>query len=67
MAELVDYLPAALVSRTFVQYLTAFCSRLEAASDVISVVTVDLVGMDLEILRYTSRSLCDGRTTTKDG
>ena len=36
MAELLDSLPAAPVLRTFVEYLFAFCSRLEAASDVIS-------------------------------
>ena len=36
MAELFDTLPAASVLRTFVQYLIAFVSTLEAASDVIS-------------------------------
>ena len=36
MAELFDSLPTAPVLRTFAQYLIAFCSRLETASDVIS-------------------------------
>ena len=36
MAELFDSLPAGPVSRTFAQYLIAFCSRLEVASDVVS-------------------------------
>ena len=36
MVELFDTLLAAPVLRIFVQYLTAFCSRSEAASDVIS-------------------------------
>ena len=34
MAELFNSLPAAPELRTFVKYLTAFCSRLVAASDV---------------------------------
>ena len=34
--DLFDSLPAAPVSRTFMQYLIAFSNRLEAASDVIS-------------------------------
>ena len=36
VADLLDSLPAAPVLRTFVQYLIALCSRLEAACDVIS-------------------------------
>ena len=36
MAELFDSLVAALVLRTFVQYITAFCSRLEAANNITS-------------------------------
>ena len=34
MAELLDSLPAGPVLRTCMQYSIAFCSRLEAASDV---------------------------------
>ena len=47
MAELFDSLSAAPVLRTFVKYLTAFCSRLEATSDVISCSAVEHVGMDV--------------------
>ena len=36
MAELFDSLPIAPALRTFVRYLIAFCSRQEAASDVVS-------------------------------
>ena len=36
MAELFDSLPVGIVLRTFVQYLIAFCSQPETASEVIS-------------------------------
>ena len=41
--------PAGHVLRSFVQYLIPFCSRLEAASDVISGLAVELVGMDVPV------------------
>ena len=37
------------VSRTFVQYLIAFCSRPEVDNDVMSDVAVDYVGMDVHV------------------
>ena len=46
MAELFTSLPASPVLRAFVQYLTAFCSRLEAASNVISRTFVRQIGPD---------------------
>ena len=42
MAELFDYLPAAPVLRTLVQYLSAFCSRPLTSSDVLSGIIVRL-------------------------
>ena len=36
VVEIFDTLAAGPVLRTFVQYLTTFCNRLEAAGDVIS-------------------------------
>ena len=67
MAEFLDSLPAAPALHTFV-YLLAFCNRHEAASDVISSVALEWVGMDVPLkfgdsmqtfLRYMNRSLCD--------
>ena len=46
MAELFDSFWAVPVLRTSVQYLTIFCSRLEAAGDVISGRFVGLVVLD---------------------
>ena len=46
MAELFNSLPEAAVLRTFAQYLIAFCSRLEEASDVISCSFVGLTFPD---------------------
>ena len=58
MAELFDSLPAGPILRTFVQYLIAFCSRLEVACDVIFGVAVDQVGMDVPVKFGDSRSNC---------
>ena len=49
MAKLFDSLLAAPVLRTFVQYLIAFCSRLQAAYDVISGVFVRPIVPDKSI------------------
>ena len=40
----------------FMHYLTAFCSRLETASDVISGAAVEHVGMDITVKFGDSRS-----------
>ena len=47
MAELFKSWPAGPVLHTFMQYLIAFCSRQEAANDVISDVFVDQTGTDV--------------------
>ena len=56
VTELFNYLPAALVLLTFVRYLVAFCSLLEAASDVISGMAVEWGGVDVHIKFVDSRS-----------
>ena len=48
--------PAGPVLRTFAQYLVAFCTRLEAASDIISGVAVGQVLMDIRVKFGDSRS-----------
>ena len=47
VTELCTSMPTAPVLRTLVQYLIALCSRLETASDVISVAALDPTGMDV--------------------
>ena len=76
VTELLEPLPAGHVLRTFKQYSIAFCSRTEAASDVISGVDVESrpcpYGCRCNIWRfyvkaflsYAIRSLYDRRTTT---
>ena len=49
MVELFDSCPAGPVLRTVVQYLIAFCSRLEAASDVISGTFVGPIGLNKRV------------------
>ena len=49
MVELFDSLPAARVLRTFEQYSIAFCSRSEAASNVISVTFMRLIVSDKSV------------------
>ena len=56
MAELFNYLPATSVLCTFGQYLIAFCSQLEAATDVISGKAEECVGMNVLIKSGDSRS-----------
>ena len=56
VAKLFDSLPPEPVIRTFVQYLIAFCSRPKAASDIISGVAVEQVGMGVLIKFCNSRS-----------
>ena len=46
MAKLFDCLFGRTRFTQFVQYLIAFCSKLEAAGDVISSAVVELVGVD---------------------
>ena len=47
VAKLFDSLPFAPVLHYFVKYLIAFCSRLEAVSDVISSLAVEGVGTNV--------------------
>ena len=51
------------------QYSITFCSRLEVASDVISGVGAEEVGMDVSGVKLgdsrLKRSLCDGRQLTE--
>ena len=49
VTELCASIPGAAVLPTFVQYLIAFCSRPEIASDVISDLVVDLNGMKVRV------------------
>ena len=55
VAELFNSLPATLVLRTFVQYLTTFCSRKEAASGVISGIFVGPLVPDKPVEFHDSR------------
>ena len=46
VANIFDFFPAETILRSFAQYLIAFCNRHEVASDVISSVAGERVGMD---------------------
>ena len=60
MAELFDLLPVGPVLRTFAQYLIAFCSRPEAASDAMSSSIVGLIAPD-KYVKYRDPCLnCSG-------
>ena len=54
MTKVCTSVPVAPILRTVVQYLIAFCSRLEVASDVISGANVEQVGMDV-LVKFTKR------------
>ena len=56
MVELFDCLLAGSVLRTFVQQIIEFCCQPEAASDIVSVVDIEQVGVDALVKFGDSRS-----------
>ena len=58
LAKLVDSLPAGPFFRSFVHNLIAFCSRLEATSDIISGRFVSQIVPDKRVTFGDSRSNC---------
>ena len=56
VAELFESFPASPVLRTFVQYLIAFCSRLERATDALSSRYIEQVCVGVHVKPCDSRS-----------